>query len=103
MALNELGSVSVLGLKSTEGSMIGSYCICEGLSRLSFILSMFFSGLVFGCSCVSSCGGVGSSLRGDLTGEVGCGEGFCACENVFMRCAITELRTGFSGTLEGDL
>lgn len=56
---------------------------------------MFFSGLVFGCSSGSGIG-LGSSLVGDLTGD-DCGD--CACVNVFMRCAITELRTGFSGVL----
>lgn len=56
---------------------------------------MFFSGLVFGCSSGSGVG-LGSSLVGDLIGD-DCGD--CACVNVFMRCAITELRTGFSGVL----
>lgn len=98
MALKEVGSFSVLGLKSTVGSMIGSYWICDGLSKLIFILSMFFNGLVFG-SCGSS-GRViflGERLEGDSGGsEVGC------CVNVLIRCAITELRIGFSG-IEFDL
>lgn len=98
MALNDEGFVSVLGLKSVEGSMIGSYCICEGVSRLILILSMFFNGLVLVSVWIGS--GIGilgrsSTLAGDFAGDVGCGD--CACVNVLIRCAITELRTGFSG------
>lgn len=61
---------------------------------------MFFKGLVFGSSVSGTGIGLGSNFVGDLIGDA-CRD--CACVNVLMRCAITELRIGFSGVFEFDL
>lgn len=75
MELNESGTFSELGLKSV-GSIIGSYWICDGLSKLILILSIFLMGLVFGWSIGCSCKvafGWSTGTFGGLMGDAGCG------------------------------